>query len=161
MRQTRIGSLIDSIYAKIAKVVRMTPPPLRFFIVLSSIFSLWLVLYFFPATESYACEWYPPCPFHALTGFHCSGCGALRGMSCLAKGDIFGAWRKNKLMVLTLPYLFWKLLVFGLECCGFNNLGTRRKCADPRWIWALLIVVILYWILRNIPCYPFTLLAPY
>jgi hypothetical protein len=30
----------------------------------------------------------------------------------------------------------------------------------PELIWALLGVVLVYWLLRNIPAYPLTLLAP-
>ncbi len=28
------------------------------------------------------------------------------------------------------------------------------------WIWMLLGVIVLFWVLRNVPAYPFTVLAP-
>ncbi|MEW5722540.1 MAG: DUF2752 domain-containing protein, partial [Thermodesulfobacteriota bacterium] len=31
---------------------------------------------------------YPPCPFHALTGLYCPGCGTLRGLNQLLHGHL-------------------------------------------------------------------------
>ena len=42
---------------------------------------------------------------------------------------------------------------------------TGRPLPTPRigfrWTYVLLAVVVVYWILRNIPVHPFTLLAPH
>jgi hypothetical protein len=44
----------------------------------------------------------PPCPFHALTGLPCPGCGATRAVLALARGDIAGAFGWNPLATFTL-----------------------------------------------------------
>jgi hypothetical protein len=39
----------------------------------------------------------PPCPFHALTGLPCVGCGTTRAVVALARGDVLGALAFNPL----------------------------------------------------------------
>jgi hypothetical protein len=103
-----------------------------------------LVFFFNPATTHLL----PTCPFHALTGLYCPGCGSTRALHRLMHGDVEAALRFNPLMVATLPVL--------------GVLLIRRDSATvrPVWIWLLLAVVIGYGVLRNIPVHPFTLLAP-
>jgi len=40
----------------------------------------------------------PPCPFHALTGLPCPGCGATRAALALARGDVAQAFGWNPLV---------------------------------------------------------------
>jgi hypothetical protein len=107
-----------------------------------------------PATRSL----FLPCPFHALTGLHCPGCGTLRGLHQLLHGNLWAALRMNPLMVVSLPFLGFAL------AAAVARLATgrcRQSARLPaRWIWALLVLVLAYWVLRNVPCYPFSLLAP-
>lgn len=101
---------------------------------------------------------FPPCPFHWLTGLHCPGCGTLRGLHQLAHGNLAAAFGLNPLMVLCLPLVAcWPL--WGMV----RRAGGRRMSrvfVPAGWIWALLGVIVLFWILRNVPVYPFSLLAP-
>ena len=53
---------------------------------------------------------YPSCPFHALTGLHCPGCGTLRGIHQLLGGHPIAALDLNPLTVLSLPFLAYALL---------------------------------------------------
>ena len=46
---------------------------------------------------------YPTCPFLALTGLYCPGCGALRATHDLLHGDVAGALARNPLAVLGRP----------------------------------------------------------
>ena len=43
---------------------------------------------------------YPTCPFLALTGYYCPGCGSLRAVHALAHGDIGAAVGLNVLTVV-------------------------------------------------------------
>lgn len=43
---------------------------------------------------------YLPCPFHALTGLWCPGCGATRAFGDLTRGDIAAAASSNVVAVL-------------------------------------------------------------
>lgn len=57
----------------------------------------------------------PPCPFHAMTGLRCPGCGTLRALHALAQSDVAGAFSLNAMTTLGLPLLalsllFWRRL---------------------------------------------------
>jgi hypothetical protein len=101
---------------------------------------------------------YPPCPFHALTGLYCPGCGTLRGLHALLHGRLLVALDYNPLMVLSLPFLGYAFLSHTLFV--FRGKRLPRIINHPRWIWLILVIIIIYWIARNVPVYPLTILAP-
>jgi len=91
---------------------------------------------------------FPPCPFHYLTGMHCPGCGSLRAVHKILHGDLAGALAMNPLLVLSLPLL--PVAVF------------RRSWLYLRWLpLTFLLIILLFGVLRNIPLWPFMLLAPH
>jgi hypothetical protein len=54
---------------------------------------------------------YPTCPFHAVTGLWCPGCGGLRAVHDLTHGHLIVALHENVLVVLLGPTLVvWWLL---------------------------------------------------
>ena len=101
---------------------------------------------------------FPPCPFRALTGFHCPGCGTLRGLHQLLHGHLLEALSFNPLMMLFLPLLGYALLSNAVFSAGGRRMPGFRLPASG--IWLLLGGIILFWILRNVPAYPFSTLAP-
>ena len=101
---------------------------------------------------------YPPCPFLALTCFYCPGCGTLRALHQLTIGHPVAALDLNPLMVLLLPFVAYFLASHAM--LAVTGWPLRRFFVRPELIWALLGVVLVYWLLRNVPAYPFTLLAP-
>jgi len=112
-------------------------------------------LYFVSPGESSLC---PPCPFHALTGLHCPGCGTVRGLHQIMHGNLIAAMGLNPMMVLSLPYLGYAY--FSLWSRATRGKPLPRRFIPAKWLWMLLAVIILFAILRNIPVYPFTILAP-
>ena len=101
---------------------------------------------------------YPPCPFLALTGFYCPGCGTLRALHQLTLGHPVAALDLNPLMVLLLPFVAYFLASHAM--LAVTGRPLRKFFVRPELIWTLLGVVLVYWLLRNVPAYPFTLLAP-
>lgn len=103
-------------------------------------------------------KFYPTCPFHALTGLYCPGCGTLRALHQLVHGHLLTAFLLNPLMLLLVPFLGYAFV----SKVVFVQSGRRmwEVFVPAAWIWILLCVIILFWILRNIPLYPFSLLAP-
>jgi hypothetical protein len=101
---------------------------------------------------------YPPCPFLALTGFYCPGCGTLRALHQLTRGHPLAALDLNPLMMLLLPFIVFFFASQAL--LAVTGRPLRTFFVRPAVIWTLLGVILLYWLLRNIPAYPFTLLAP-
>jgi hypothetical protein len=91
---------------------------------------------------------FPPCPLHVITGLYCPGCGSLRALHQLLHGNIAGALALNPLMVLSLPVL--ALLVF------------RRSWSYKAYLpWCVLLILVSYGVLRNVPLWPFVLLRPH
>jgi hypothetical protein len=114
-----------------------------------------VVLYRYdPARVSF----YPGCAFRELTGLNCPGCGSMRAAHQLLHGHLKAALHLNPLMVLALPFIG----AYFISAGAYHIMGKRmpRIFVSPMWGWVLLGVVIAYWILRNIPAYPFTLLSP-
>ena len=101
----------------------------------------------------------PPCWFYKLTGLHCPGCGTGRAAVAVLNGDLALAFRNQPLMMILIPFVFYYLLkvyiayVFGRDVLPFFKIGTKFAIG-------ILIVILLYWVLRNIPIAPFTYLAP-
>lgn len=148
----------DIMYRMDTGIVRRFNPNLarglKLLFILGAIFAVLLALFILnPADGSF----YPPCPFHRLTGLHCPGCGSLRAVHQLVHGNLPAAFGLNPLMVLSLPFLGYSLFSQHVPAV------TKKAKADfipAFWIWLLLLVIILFWILRNLPFYPLTLLAP-
>ena len=98
----------------------------------------------------------PPCPFRALTGLYCPGCGSTRCLHALAHLDLAGALAMNPLLVLSLLPLA-VLVLHGAGLLPRRLLPLRNALAAPKpW----LVALIGYAVLRNLPWLPFTLLAP-
>ena len=100
---------------------------------------------FNPATAWF----FPPCPFRALTGFLCPGCGTLRALHQFLNGHFVAGFRLNPLMMLLLPCVGYSAASSALEMAGAPALP--RVFLRPIYIWALLAVIIAFWILRNVP----------
>ncbi len=53
---------------------------------------------------------FPKCPFFALTGYQCPGCGTLRGIHALLHLHLADALKHNLFMVASLPVVLLLLL---------------------------------------------------
>lgn len=101
---------------------------------------------------------YPTCPFHSLTGLHCPGCGSIRALHQIMHGNILAAFNLNPLMVLFTPLLGW--IILSQLCVVIRARPLPRLFIPAFFIWILFAVIIIYWILRNIPVFPVNILAP-
>jgi len=100
----------------------------------------------------------PPCPFLALTGLYCPGCGSSRVFAELLHGNVGGALRMNALIVVLLPALTYVLVRDTLWLAGVRALPRLRL--SPAAVWLLAGAVLAFWALRNLPFEPFVWLAP-
>ena len=101
---------------------------------------------------------FPVCPFLALTGCYCPGCGTLRALHVLLHGDVAAALGYNVLTVLSLPFIAYSLGTGAMRAFGLKT--PQPVFIHPKWIWALLAGVGAFWLLRNVPIAPLTMLAP-
>ncbi|MEV4010317.1 DUF2752 domain-containing protein [Nonomuraea angiospora] len=92
---------------------------------------------------------YPTCPFLAITRLYCPGCGTLRTIHALAHLDPATALGMNPLAVAMMPFLlFWwgRWVVRTLQ-----GRPRRTTLAHPAWLWAFIAIVMVYWVVRNLP----------
>ncbi|MBQ7567946.1 DUF2752 domain-containing protein [bacterium] len=114
----------------------------------------WLLLAYYP---SYS-KAFPKCVLYQLTGLYCPGCGATRAVYSLLRGDLYHAWRYNPLLIASLPFLLW---------WGYRTLLWQYLARPiPSWlmslrfaVWAT-VIIIAYFIGRNLPWWPFNTWAP-
>ncbi len=93
------------------------------------------------------------CPFRALTGFTCPGCGGTRGLHHLLHGDPIAAFQLNPLFVVALPFLLYALIRYSDSVIRQRPLTPNQL--KPKYIWILFVTVLSFWIFRNTPWYPF------
>lgn len=101
---------------------------------------------------------FPRCPFNLLTGMYCPGCGLTRAFHQLLNGNILGALDYNIMVLFWVPfftYLGISLLLIGIRGRGLPHF------IPPNWLVMFFVVAMMvFWVVRNIPVYPFNLLAP-
>lgn len=120
--------------------------------------SVLALLYFF--MDARIPGFFPTCPFHSLTGLYCPGCGSQRAVSSLLHAEFLQAIHYNLMLVLTLPLVVYSAVVFTLNTFRQKQM-VQAIFYSPVFAKALLVVLVCFGLLRNLPFYPFTLLAPY
>ena len=98
----------------------------------------------------------PPCPFHALTGLYCPGCGSTRMLYYLVHGHPLLAMRENALAMVVLPWVIFTLCrqVLADPDPRIGTRGTRR------WGIGFAGVLVVFMVARNVPVTPLCRLAP-
>lgn len=102
---------------------------------------------------------WPGCLFRKCTGIYCPGCGMTRATFALFEGDVALAFRQNPVGIILLPLALIGLLIEAIR-------WTRGRATGPLggnrpWVSrSLVILVVGFWIFRNLPWWPFSLLAP-
>ncbi|NOR75511.1 MAG: DUF2752 domain-containing protein [Draconibacterium sp.] len=101
---------------------------------------------------------FPKCVFHSVTGYYCPGCGSQRAIHSLLHLNFAGVVGNN--------FLFLPAMLLFIYHYTFSFLNKKLNWKLPNIFslkstpWIILGVIILFWILRNMPVYPFDILAP-
>lgn len=106
------------------------------------------VIYFHPPMAS---PYYPPCIAKKITGYDCAGCGSARACYNLLHGKFVKAADNNILLVALLPVIAIGLIHF---FTGRLSLAWKKINKPLLFLW----VIVCFWVIRNIPAYPFTIL---
>ena len=101
---------------------------------------------------------FPKCAFFVSTGYSCPGCGSSRALYQLTHGNVLEAVRLN-------PGI---LCLLGMGVTDFGHYIRSTTQARPHhtlfantWlVIGLVIAMLIYAVLRNLPWAPFTSLAP-
>ena len=123
----------------------------QFVLIATAVVLLSLLYFFYPATAN---TFYPRCIFHTVTGLDCPGCGSQRAASALLHGHLLDALNFNLLFVAVLPFVAYSAFVYSWNI--FSNKKIRQRFFySPFFVKAILLLVIVFWIARNIPARPF------
>lgn len=90
------------------------------------------------------------CPFKAITGWDCPGCGGLRAVNDLGNGQLAEAWHSNALLVALVP-----VAVLGWVLWAVSSATGRPVRAGPGLRRAVLVAVpavaVAFAVFRNTP----------
>jgi len=103
-------------------------------------------------------EIFPKCVFHSLTGYYCPGCGSQRAIHSLLHFNFRGVVSNNFLFlpaVLLVLYHYSRPVINRMFNLRLPDIFYRKHTPV-----ILFGVIILFWVLRNLPFYPFSVLAP-
>ncbi|MEY3895995.1 MAG: hypothetical protein RLZZ214_1515 [Verrucomicrobiota bacterium] len=104
-------------------------------------------------------RWLPGCLFHNFTGLSCPGCGMTRAVHATLHGRFGEAFRFNPVGMILLPVAAVGVALEILSWVLGKPLPFRLR-VGVAGAWILVGVVVGFWVMRNIPAWPFTLLAP-
>jgi hypothetical protein len=99
------------------------------------------------------------CMFYEVTGLYCPGCGSGRAATAIVHLNFRQALRYNPFFVfLGLPAFAYCFLAYFQFVFNIKILPEKSL---PTWFMIFLtVIILLFWVLRNINIYPFVLLAP-
>jgi hypothetical protein len=89
------------------------------------------------------------CPWLLLTGTYCPGCGGLRAVNDLTRGELRAAFSSNALFVSSLPLVG----ILWVRSVGQRWRGVRRPMSRGPLTVAVSVAVLLvvaFWVLRNL-----------
>lgn len=94
----------------------------------------------------------PGCPFRALTGWDCPGCGSMRALHSLVHADVAAALDHNLLTTLAVPVL----LLGWLAWLRRSVVGRAATFVlDGRVVQAVAVLFVVFAVVRNLPGVPF------
>lgn len=113
-----------------------------------------LLIFFDPSSESF----FPACPLYTTTGLACAGCGLTRATHAIIHGDLYRGIRYNILSPLVMVLLGYTWLALASFTVRGRSLSFRLLHGKTSTV--ILVTLIAFSVIRNIPYFPFTLLFP-
>lgn len=131
---------------------------LKYFVILIILLILILGVILIKKVDPMKVNFFPPCLFNKLTGLYCPGCGMTRATHALLNFRIKEAFDFNPLFFILLPFLAYMGIMQSISLYKYQKMSVIKI---PYWIVVLIaVVVVAFFILRNIPYEPFIFLAP-
>lgn len=124
-------------------------------VLILSVICLIIIYYLFDPGELII---FPKCIFYSVTGWYCPGCGSQRAIHHLLHLNIKGVVDDNMLIIPG-------FLIIGYHY-SHQALNRRYKLQLPNILyykktpWLIFIILIAYWVIRNINIFPFKHFIP-
>ncbi|HSF89251.1 MAG TPA: DUF2752 domain-containing protein, partial [Saprospiraceae bacterium] len=91
---------------------------------------------------------FPKCPFRSVTGWMCPGCGSQRAVHQMLHGQFGQAFQLNALLI---PAFIYALAGYGFSLFGGRYWPSiRRNWFGIYAAWVSLIIILAFWIGRNL-----------
>lgn len=90
---------------------------------------------------------FPKCIFFSISGYKCPGCGTQRALHSLFNYDINAAIKHNALFVMSIPFI---ALLMAADLLKHTHPHFYSRMNNKYVIWITLIVILMWWITRNI-----------
>ncbi len=94
------------------------------------------------------------CIFSQATGLLCPACGGTRAIGHLLNGNLQLAFKSNALAVFSLPAILYGTVV-AFRLVFDRRYGPSDIKISPYWLWSIPLLVILFWVARNLPFFSF------
>ena len=104
------------------------------------------ILFFFNPEKAI---WLPKCPIYLLTGYQCPACGTQRALYHLLHFNFSKAFHFNPFLLISMPYVVSLMTVTWFDKKN-RFVKLRNFCFHHITIDVYLVLIILWWILRNI-----------
>lgn len=99
---------------------------------------------------------YPPCLFRTLTGYYCPGCGSGQAVHLLLRGQVLEAMYYNPFWVVAVGII---AVIAVVQCFLVLKKPPLYLWKNKHFLkWALVVLtlsIFIFWIWRNLSCYPF------
>ena len=94
---------------------------------------------------------YPLCPTKSLFGIDCPGCGCLRGLHALTRGDVAGAADHNLVLLLAVPFalVLWVRWVLRAWRGVSPAVSMRTFRLRNRAMIIVLVAILAFGVVRN------------
>ena len=89
---------------------------------------------------------------------NCPGCGSLRALHHLTHGEFTAAFHCNPLLIFGMPVLLLAVTRWSIQ--RRNQPPQAALFARPAVIWTMLVVIVAFGVLRNLPFAAFAWMSP-
>jgi succinate-acetate transporter protein len=86
------------------------------------------------------------CPFKAITGIPCPGCGMTRAILSMTKGDFHGAFAFNPFSF----FLLFMVIISTIPAGQITKLPSVAPILMNYFLITVLITVVLYWVFQRL-----------
>lgn len=119
--------------------------------------AIYMYYAYYKETDS---TWINQCTIHRFTGLDCPGCGGQRSLHSLLHGNIKEALRYNSLFIVGIPFLIYFYYIAIRVYVLKQKQYLQSFVFSKKFAYTFLATILLFFILRNIPIFPFTYLSP-